>query len=180
MGGDVASSDNRPDESAGRISLHEQIELIARHEQDFQRSRTRSERLGDALGILIGSLWFVVIHICWIGLWIVWNVRQSAYHFDPAPFPLLDTIVAIEAIFLASFIVMRQVRMNRRADERDHLILQILILTEREITAVLRIERELAARMGLKNLAADETIQQMSEETQIDEITVQVKEKLSN
>jgi hypothetical protein len=55
-----------------------------------------------------------------------------------------------------------------------------LILTEREITAVLRIERELAARMGLKNLAADETIQQMSEETQIDEITVQVKEKLSN
>jgi hypothetical protein len=29
--------------------------------------------------------------------------------------------------------------------------------------------------MGLKNLAADETIQQMSEETQIDEITVQVR-----
>jgi uncharacterized membrane protein len=106
-------------------------------------------------------------------------VRPAFHHFDPIPFPLLDTIVAIEAIFLANFIVMRQGRMNRRADERDHLILQILILTERETTTILRLEKELAAAIGMKKVAEDELIQQMSQDTQIDEITLQVQKKLS-
>jgi uncharacterized membrane protein len=99
-------------------------------------------------------------------------------HFDPKPFPLLDSVVAIEAIFLASFIVMRQGRLGRRSDERDHLILQILILTEREITAVLGIERQLATRLGLKNVATDENIERLSQDTPIDEISQKLQEHL--
>ena len=158
--------------------LQEQIDLVARHEQEFVHRRTRSERVGDALGASIGSLWFVVAHACWIAAWIVLNVSPRTHHFDPNPFPLLDTIVAIEAIFLASFIVMRQSRMSRRADERDHLILQILILAEREITAVLGIERQLASRLGLHKVAADEQLQQFSQNTPIDEITQKLQEHI--
>jgi uncharacterized membrane protein len=159
-------------------NLHEQIQLVARHEQDFLHRRTRSERVGDALGGSIGSLWFAVTHVCWIGAWIALNLMHGTYHFDPSPFPLLDSIVAIEAIFLASFILMRQGRLSRRADERDHLILQILILTEREMTAVLGIQRQLATRMGLQTVAADEDLEQMSQETSIDEITQKLQEHL--
>jgi uncharacterized membrane protein len=101
-----------------------------------------------------------------------------SHHFDPKPFPLLDSVVAIEAIFLASFIVMRQGRLGRRSDERDHLILQILILTEREITAVLGIERQLATRLGLKNVASDENIERLSQDTPIDEISQKLQEHL--
>ena len=158
--------------------LHEQIELIARHEQDFLARRTHSERVGDALGAFIGSLWFVGVHVCGIGAWIILNTLHSSHHFDPSPFPLLDTIVAIEAIFLASFIVMRQGRLGRRSDERDHLILQILMLTEREITAVLGIERQLAARLGLEAVATDETVKQLSQDTPIDELTQTLQENL--
>jgi hypothetical protein len=43
----------------------------------------------------------------------------------------VDTVVAVEAIFLASFIVMRQSRLSRRSDERDHLILQVLMKLKR-------------------------------------------------
>jgi uncharacterized membrane protein len=68
--------------------------------------------------------------------------KHSGYgnlsRFDHAPFPLLDTVVAIEAIFLASFIVMRQSRLSRRPDGRDHLILQVLMLAEKEMTDVLK------------------------------------------
>jgi uncharacterized membrane protein len=158
--------------------LREQIDLIARHEREFLERRTRSERVGDAIGSSIGSLWFIFIHICWIGTWIGLNVFSAASRFDPAPFPLLDTIVAIEAILLASFIVMRQGRLSRRSDERDHLILQILILTEREITAVLGIERELAKRMGVEQVVAEETLKQLSQDTPIDEITQGIREHL--
>jgi uncharacterized membrane protein len=90
--------------------LREQIELIARHEQDFLARRTGSERVGDAIGAFIGSLWFIGVHLCWIGAWIALNTLHTTRHFDPSPFPLLDTVVAIEAIALASFIVMRQGR----------------------------------------------------------------------
>jgi uncharacterized membrane protein len=160
------------------LHLHEQIELIARHEQDFLARRTRSERVGDAIGTSIGSLWFILFHVCWIGAWIALNTLHATHHFDPIPFPLLDSIVAIEAIFLASFIVMRQGRLGRRSDERDHLILQILILTEREITAVLGIERQLATRLGLEKVATDENIEQLSRDTPIDELTQKLQEHL--
>jgi len=42
--------------------------------------------------------------------------------------------VALEAILLASFILMRQVRIWRRSEEREHLMLQILLLSEKELT----------------------------------------------
>jgi uncharacterized membrane protein len=158
--------------------LREQIELIARHEQEFLARRTRSERLGDAIGASIGSLWFIGVHVCWIGTWIALNMLHGTHHFDPSPFPRLDSVLAIEAIFLASFIVMRQGRLGRRSDERDHLILQILILTEREITAVLGIERQLAARLGLQKVASDENLEQLSQDTPIDEISQKLQEQL--
>jgi uncharacterized membrane protein len=158
--------------------LREQIELIARHEQEFLARRTRSERLGDAIGASIGSLWFIGVHVCWIGAWIALNTLHATHHFDPSPFPRLDSVLAIEAIFLASFIVMRQGRLGRRSDERDHLILQILILTEREITAVLGIERQLAARLGLQKVASDENLEQLSQDTPIDEISQKLQEDI--
>ncbi len=158
--------------------LREHIDLIARHEREFLDRRTHSERVGDAIGALIGSLWFIGIHFLWIALWIGLNTLHPTPLFDGPPFPLLDTILAAEAIFLASFIVMRQGRLSRRADERDHLILQILILTEREITAVLGIERQIAAQIGLPSVAMDETLEQLSRETPIDQITQEIHENL--
>ncbi len=161
--------------------LRDHIAIIAKHEQEFLERRTRSERLGDSLGTFIGSLTFVSIHILWFGTWILLNtVLSKAAHFDPPPFPLLDTIVAIEAIFLASFIVMRQSRTSRRSDERDHLILQILMLTEKEITAVLGVERQLAAKMGLKEVAKDSDLERLSQHTSIDEMAQTLQEHLTD
>ena len=40
---------------------------------------------------------------------------HTPMHFDPAPYALLDTIVALEAILLASFILMRQTSQNSKA-----------------------------------------------------------------
>lgn len=83
------------------------------------------------------------------------NILTIAHirHFDPMPYSLLATFVAFEAILLASFILMQQSRMSRRADERDHLMLQILLLTEKEITAVLGIDRQIARQVGLEKVA---------------------------
>jgi len=160
--------------------LQEHIDLIAKHEQDFLAQRTQSEKLGDRMASLIGSLTYVSLHVILVTGWIVWNIFpiNGLQHFDPFPFPLLDTILAFEAILVASFILMRQSRMSRRSEERDQLMLQILLLTEREITANLGIQRQLAERMGLHEVADDQEISQLSEQTSIDEVANIIKESL--
>jgi uncharacterized membrane protein len=160
--------------------LHEHIEVILRHEEEFLARRSSAERVGDSLGVFVGSLTFIGIHAAWFGAWIVLNTLNLPHttHFDPPPFALLDTLVAIEAIFLASFIVMRQSRSSRRSDQRDHLILQVLLLAEKEITAVLQIERQIADRVGLTQVASDATITELSKQTSIDDVAQIVKESI--
>ena len=89
--------------------VQEHIETIARHEQEFYAKRSRADKIGDAVAGFAGNFAFVLIHLA---VFIVWMFVNTAYvgavpHFDPAPFAMLDTVVALEAILLASFILMR-------------------------------------------------------------------------
>lgn len=160
--------------------MQEHIDLIARHEQDFLARRTTAEKLGDGIAGFAGSLRFVLIHLMIFAAWMVFNSLKITQpnHFDPPPYSLLSTIVALEAILLASFILMRQSRLGRRADERDHLMLQVLLLTEREITAVLEMNRQLALHAGLAKMADSPEIREMSEETSIENLAKTIQENL--
>jgi uncharacterized membrane protein len=162
--------------------VQEHIDLIAQHEQEFLLRRTRSERAGDTIAEFAGSLSFVAVHLAFFVIWLLVNTLPitRAWHIDPYPYPMLDTIVAMEAILLASFILMRQSRTSRRAEEREHLMLQILLLTEKEATALLQMNREMAAKLGLHSVARDRDFAALSQETQIDEVAENIKESLDN
>jgi len=158
--------------------VQDHIDLIAKHEQEFLAQRSRSEKLGDSVGSFVGSFVFVSLHLLLFVLWIAWNMLPNLHHFDPLPFSLLGTIVALEAIILASFILMRQSRLGRRADERDHLMLQVLLLTEKEITAVLGVDRQIAKEMGLHHLANSAELKELSQHTSIEDVAQTIKESL--
>jgi uncharacterized membrane protein len=106
------------------------------------------------------------------------NTLPHLHHFDPRPFALLQTMVACEAILVASFIVMRQTRLGRRSDERDHLMLQVLLLTEKELTAMLSLNRGIASEVGLGRVANTDEMREMSKPTEIDEVAQTIKETL--
>lgn len=62
-----------------------------------------------------GNMWFVYLHIAWFTFWILAN--QGTFEpiitpFDTFPYGLLTMIVSLEAIFLATFILINQ---NRQA-----------------------------------------------------------------
>ena len=170
----------KQDETTAPDHIQDHIETIATHEQEFLARRTRLERLGDSIAAFAGSLTFVALHLGFFAAWFVVNTARlgAIPHFDPYPFSLLGTGVAMEGIMLASFILMRQTRMARRSDERDHLILQILILSEREITATLRIQRQLAARLGLDHVVRDKDTEALAQHTSIDDVAQTIKESL--
>ncbi|QQG41064.1 MAG: DUF1003 domain-containing protein [Candidatus Levyibacteriota bacterium] len=62
-----------------------------------------------------GSMPFVYFHVLWFGLWISINhglLEPYIHPFDRFPYGLLTMIVSLEAIFLATFIMIAQ---NRQA-----------------------------------------------------------------
>jgi len=160
--------------------VRDHIDLVVKHEQEFLAQRTQAEKIGDRMASLIGSLSYVVAHLLLFGAWILWNTLPVPRlpHFDPFPFSFLAMLFSFEAILVASFILMRQSRISRRSEERDQLMMQILLLTEKEITAVLGVDRQIAARVGLHKIAADEEITQLSEQTSIDDVAQGIRESM--
>jgi uncharacterized membrane protein len=159
--------------------VREHIETIAKHEQEFYSRRTFGERIADRIAAFAGNFKFVSLHLAIFSGWILWNTYTSHVpHFDPAPFPLLDTIVALEAILLASIILMRQSGMAKRAEERDHLMLQMLLLAEKELSALIRVNQELANRLNLP-AAQDQEIEELAKPTPIDSVAQTIQENLA-
>jgi len=168
------------EESPNHLQQH--IETIVKHEQEFLARRTPAERLGDSIAGFAGSLTFVAFHLCALLLWIIVNTQHVAPipHFDPFPFPLLATLVAMEGILLASFILMRQTRLGRRSQEREHLMLQILLLTEKELTVVVQMNRQIASQVGLPSVARDKEIQELGQKISIDEVAQTIQDNLGS
>ncbi len=76
-----------------------------------ERARSAQNRIADAITTFAGSMWFVYIHVLWFAAWI--GLRVEHY-----PYGLLTMIVSLEAIFLATFVMITQ---NRQDDARRHL-----------------------------------------------------------
>ena len=161
--------------------MQEHIGTIAKHELEFLARRSSAERLGDLTAAIVGNLGFVAAHIFLFLFWILANTLDMPPipHFDPVPFSLLGTIVAMEAIVLASLILMRQARLARRAGEQEHLMLQILLLTEKEVTAVISMNQQIAAKVGLRDMENSKEIEKLGRNTSIDEVAQDIQRSLS-
>jgi uncharacterized membrane protein len=81
------------------------------------------DRAADRITAFAGSLRFVYIHTAWFAVWIAVNVGAlgAARKFDKFPFGLLTMVVSLEAIFLATFVMVTQNRQGRRSDIRSDL-----------------------------------------------------------
>ncbi|RMD58561.1 DUF1003 domain-containing protein [Candidatus Woesearchaeota archaeon] len=67
---------------------------------------------------------FVYVHCVWFALWIWYNLA-SKNPFDPYPFGFLTLVVSLEAIILATFILVSQNREGMVNDLRAELDYQV-------------------------------------------------------
>ena len=103
------------------------------------------------MGWFVGTTNFVIIQAAFVVLWLLWNASASQ-PFDPFPFPLLSAVLAFEAVFLTSFVLIRQNTMDRQSERRNHLDLQINLLAEKEATSTLKALHEIAAHFKNSSL----------------------------
>lgn len=156
------------------------INTVAHLERQFLEERTPVERLGDAIGSFVGTMTFVALHALWFAAWFVINVGlvPSIRPFDPYPFILLSVCVSVEAVLLTTFVLMKQNRMSKRADQRNQLALQVEMLAEREATKTLQMLRAICEHLGLEEQAREPETKQLSEETAVDMLARELKRKI--
>ncbi len=107
------------------------IEQIVAIEQRDRRAMSWSDRLADRITRFSGSMLFFTLNALWFGLWIPLNLGWLGVNpFDEFPFGLLTMIVSLEAIFLATFVLISQNRQAALADKRATVDLQVDMLAE--------------------------------------------------
>jgi uncharacterized membrane protein len=79
----------------------------------------------------------------------------------------LNVLVSLEAVFLATFVLMTQNRMTKQADRRAHLDLQVNLLAEQELTAILQMLYALCQKGGVCARISNARVQQLLQETDI-------------
>jgi len=155
-----------PQQPEGSIPsfISENIDAIIGAEQAANRRRTRCEAVYEFVGGFIGTLNFVAFQLIGILVWVVINsgLMPPTHPFDPFPFPILNQILALEAVLMTAFVLMKQNRMSKLADRRAHLDLQINLMTERETTKVIGMLLEIGERLNIKHKVLDEESHQLS------------------
>jgi uncharacterized membrane protein len=171
---DQAASLQRPHDMASVVERNIRA-LIERREQDA-RNRPLQDRIADRVTRFTGSMWFVYIHLVVYGLWIFINLGwlriPGVPRFDPT-FVVLAMEASVEAIFLSTFVLITQNRMQAMADQRADLDLQVSLLAEHGVTRLISLVSEMAKRMGIEEAHApelDELKQNVKPERVLDQI----------
>lgn len=156
------------------------INTIAKLEQQFLERRTQVQRIGDAIGAFAGSIGFIVLHVVVFTLWFLINGRlvPGIPPFDPYPFMFLSMAVSMEAVLLSTFVLMKQNRESRRAEQREQLTLQIDMLSEQEITKTLQLLQRVCERLGIEDAHHDPEVKLLAENTAVEDLVQQLKDKL--
>jgi len=150
------------------------VALVVELEDAEKARRTAVDCAIDTITAFCGSMAFVWVHVLWFGGWILLNVLASKpLRFDPFPFQLLTLVVSLEAIFLSTFILITQNRQSLVADRRNHLDLQINMLSEQENTKMLLLLDRIARKVGV-DVTDDAELTVMEEETQPERLVEQI------
>jgi uncharacterized membrane protein len=178
----MTSAIPEPEGTQASISrtMEENVRAIKVWEQSALHSRSRAERVSEWITYTAARGPVLLAHLLWFAGWAAVNTGfvPAVPPFDPFPFPLLTTFVSLEAIFLALFVLSSQNRLATQADKRAHLDLQIDLLAEREMTAVLQLLQDIARQLGVAHASGSSPIQELAKETDVHQLTSKLDDEL--
>jgi uncharacterized membrane protein len=159
---------------------HKNVEIIAALENAANAQRSRTDRIADVISSFVGSMMFVYLHVLWFGFWIVMGTvpwLPKTWRFDPFPFTFLTFVVSLEAIFLSTFILISQNHEERVAKRRNHLDLQINLLSEQENSQMLKMLESIQAHL---HISKDAETDALKEAARPEEMVAQIKDVIES
>lgn len=170
-----AESSTTPQRGRRRTSriLDRNVRALVEHRAEEVRGKTAAERIADVVARFAGSMASLYLHLLVLGFWVILNVGWLPIRsFDPS-FSLLGTCASVEAIFLATFVLITQNRMADLAETRAHLGLQVGLLSEHETTRILRLVAAMSEQMGIKE-AQDPELDELSRDVAPEDVLKQI------
>lgn len=156
--------------------IERNIKVLHDRKKQEEDNRLFQEKIADAITGFTGSMYFVYLHLALFSSWIVWNLGWLGLkQFDPS-FVVLAMFASVEAIFLSTFVLISQNRMNLEADRRADLDLQVNLLTEHELTKLITIVTKMAAHMNV-DLPDDADVEEISKDVRPERVMDVMEEK---
>ena len=160
----------RADERAQPDPVAHNVDEIRKLQQRDRLSMTWSDHLADQITAFSGSMLFFYLNALWFAIWIPLNIGWFGVEpFDPFPFGLLTMIVSLEAIFLATFVLISQNRQSLQADRRQKVNMQVDMLAEQEVTKLIHMVAEIHEHLGIGH-PNDGELQRMGRRTHIEKL----------
>ena len=122
----------------------------------------------------------MALHLALFGGWAAANAGwvPGLPAWDPYPFSLLCMIVSMEGVLLSTFVLIKQNRMGVRSDRRNHLDLQINLLTEKEVTKVIQMLERISAKLDVPENLRDAEAEELGRVTAVDDLARELERKL--
>jgi len=167
--------------SSSSPSTRRNIEAILQLEKEDEEALAPHRRIFHAIGWFVGPVYFVIFQCAAVRLWIAFNSMSASHPWaiDDYPFPLLATLLSLEAVLLTSCVLIRQNAISRTSERRDHLELQINLLAEKESTRSLEILQRIAEHLNVAN-KTDRQNDELAEETCVDGIARDLRTREKN
>lgn len=159
-------------------AVDENVQAIKRWERAILRARSKAQQISEWIACTAASGPALMLHVVWFSAWIGINsgVIRWLEPFDRFPFPFLTMTVSLEAIFLTLFVLASQNRLGRQADKRNHLDLQIDLLAEREMTAVLQLLQDIVHHLQVPTTLTPDQLHDLMQKTDLGRLTNRLEE----
>jgi len=144
---------SKPDAAPGHDQTSQNIEAVLDYYTREEQKISRSQRILERISTLIGQPVFLGFILFFVALWMLANTLLREFggtEFDPAPYFWLQGIVGLGALLTATIVLIRQNRLGKLADQRQHLDLKVTLMTEQKAAKMIDLLEEL--RRDLPNV----------------------------
>ncbi len=167
------------DAARAPLQVDRNIAAIAQLEKDALDQRSATARWFSAVGHFAGSPAFLLLQGLGFAVWVAVNTLAPGLHFDPFPHPWLVLGLALETIFVSTFVLIKQREMEQRVERRAHLTLQFNLLIEAEMTKVLNMLHALRTDLGVPGVAEDAELADLAARTEVGQVAQSLDEGLN-
>lgn len=155
------------------------IQALLDRRQQIEQRRGFQDRVADRITAFAGSMRCVFVHLALFGAWVAVNLGWTPFpRFDPT-FVQLAMFASVEAIFLSTFVLITQNRMQAASEERADLDLQISLLAEHEITRLITLTSAIAAHLDLDE-SRDSELHELKRDVRPEQVMEKIEERQKN
>jgi|GEM_PF-402617 len=143
---DSKTPDVKTPDVKGPDVISQNIDSIAAFYKREHEKVTAQQRVVERISQLAAQPLFLSATLLVIALWILVNVGLQLFNqdpFDPQPYQSLQGVITLQALLTTTAVLIRQERLAKIDELRDHLDLQLNLLTEQKTTKLINLIEEL-------------------------------------